>query len=126
MAANGQLDVCWAHGHSRHASNAPVLTGDFRKKEDSRKHEIPPLQDQRVSSCKLLHLATLGVHQALLRQSIKRGRTSFSTKASVRPPERLRHRTGALPSPAPPRPSRGFLASPAGLLAAGCARSARR
>ncbi len=36
-------------------------------------------------------------------------RTSSSTKASQRPPERLRRSAGGLPPPAPPRPSAGLL-----------------
>src|SRR5215217_5634817 len=38
-------------------------------------------------------------------------RIPSSTRASVRPPERLGHRGGALPSPAPPRPSLALLAA---------------
>src|SRR5215217_8034707 len=49
--------------------------------------------------------------------------TSYATTASVWPPEPLPQRAGALPSPAPLRPSRAILARPAaalrGLLAPG-------
>src|SRR5215210_236530 len=38
--------------------------------------------------------------------------TPCATKASVRPPEPLPSSVGALPSPAPPRPSRWFLRPP--------------
>src|SRR5215213_859908 len=64
----------------------------------------------QLPSHRLQQLHGLGAHVT--------SRTPASTTTSVRSPETLPWRAGALPSPAPPRPSRRLLRPPEGLLAA--------
>src|SRR5215212_1779519 len=53
-------------------------------------------------------------------------RTPYATRASVRPLDGQRHRTGTPRSLAPPRPSLGLLAAPEGLLARAPVRRGQR
>jgi hypothetical protein len=91
--------------------------------ERDRAHRLLDLSDLQlgpIHACLLAHqlsytLALLFLAQVSrnrLLASLVSSRTSYATTGgAVRSPERLEHRTGALPFPAPPRPSEAIVAA---------------
>src|SRR5215207_9318640 len=88
---------------------------------------VPGLPDNLPCQCVHGFQLTLGEQLLIFILWAISHRTPYATRAgAVRVSPGREHRTGALPSPAPPRPSRRFLAAPAGPPARVPSRRGRR